>query len=300
MGALPDPAPVEPDEDRAPPAPPAAQSGAPDEPTEQSEHDGDTSDDEDDPDQDEDAVESPLSFVRNPGSVPLGDQTVTVADKPTLTLPTKDHRVQSILSGGARSYIVPGTRHQTMTPLTSHTAQARDALVRAGVLSPGKPSSSYRLFVLPKDAARLRVLYDLSPITARVKSPQCHLPRAIDILADPGARYAIKIDLTDGFYHVPVHPALGRQLGVRFPDGTAYCWTVLPMGLASAPGIMQMVTSEAARLVEQNCPGVTARVYLDDFLFSAASPHLLEPVLPLLRQWGFNVNMRKSIVEPTR
>ena len=72
------------------------------------------------------------------------------------------------------------------------------------------------------------------------------------------------------------------------------------MGLASAPGIMQMVTAEAARLVEQRWPGVKARVYLDDFLFTAETPEELLPVGPLLRYWGFNLNERKSIMTPTR
>ena len=295
MDALPQLPPAEPELLQPPPAPVSGEDGEPDEPD-------DASDASAEPEEggDNDEAESPLSFIRDRSATPLTTQTVSVAPRSNVSLPTQDHRIQSILTAGARSCIAPGTRHQLITVVTPQITQTVSSLVQAGVISPGRPTSTYRLFLIPKNNTHARILYDLSLVTPRVRAPPCHLPRAMDILADTEARFAIKLDLKDGFFHVPIHPTLSRQLGIRLSTGEAYCWNVLPMGLASAPALMQMVTSEAARLVQKHCPGVRARVYLDDFLFKARTAQALLPVAPLLSEWGFNINVTKSVLVPSR
>ena len=72
------------------------------------------------------------------------------------------------------------------------------------------------------------------------------------------------------------------------------------MGLATAPSLMQTVMGAIARLVMARCPAVRARVYLDDFLFSAPSPDLLIAIPDLLRSWGLQMNVRKSQLLPCR
>ena len=60
----------------------------------------------------------------------------------------------------------------------------------------------------------LRVAYDdLSNVfTSLEVKPTCRLPRAVDVLADPSALFAIKVDLRDVFFHkVPVRTGSGHE-----------------------------------------------------------------------------------------
>ena len=72
------------------------------------------------------------------------------------------------------------------------------------------------------------------------------------------------------------------------------------MGLASAPGLMQMVMESIARLITQRCPTVCAKVYLDDFLFTAPEPGVLLQIPDLLSSWGLRINHAKSHLTATR
>ena len=69
------------------------------------------------------------------------------------------------------------------------------------------------------------------------------------------------------------------------------------MGLASAPGIMQMVMTALVRLVTARLPLFRARVYLDGFLFTSSSAAALHEVPPLLTSWGLSINLSKSVLQ---
>ena len=78
--------------------------------------------------------------------------------------------------------------------------------VRAGVLAPGRPVACYPLFAVPKTASVARIVYDLYVLTPFMPRRPCKLPsieRALQAAAD-GYRFAIKIDLRDGYYHIPL------------------------------------------------------------------------------------------------
>ena len=72
------------------------------------------------------------------------------------------------------------------------------------------------------------------------------------------------------------------------------------MGLATAPGLMQLVMRHVTRLVMDRLPSVRAQVYLDDFLFLSRNPEDLLQIPDLFRTWGLRINVAKSIVNPTR
>ena len=103
-----------------------------------------------------------------------------------------------------------------------------------------------------KPDLRVRVIYDLSDLTPYL-TPECHLPRPVDVLADDSAHFAIKADLTDGFYHIPVYKQLRPYLGVSY-RGATYRWARLPMSLSSAPALMQTVGLVAAAVMERPSP----------------------------------------------
>lgn len=258
---------------------------------------GSAGDREEDP---EEADDSALGFLSQPGGGRITpDHHPDFQPPPVLRIPATDHRVQSILTAGAKSFIPPagrGLNHPTFSSRINSELVAN--LVEARLLEPGTVSSSFRLFASPKADGRVRALYDLSPLTPHLSRPSCSLPRAIDLLSRPDALYAVKIDLRDGFFHIPLHPALRPFMGVSY-QGRTYRWTALPMGLATAPSIMQTVMKHVAALACERLPGIHAYVYLDDFLFVAPSAELLAGVAPLLTEWGLRINHAKSVLTPT-
>lgn len=253
---------------------------------------------EEDQDQDED---SNLGFIARAHALPVtDDHHPDFRPRSPITAPVTDHRVQSILTAGAKTFIPRAARsHFAATPSSRIIDETVHSLCAAGILREEPFQSCYRLFVTPKSDLRVRVLYDLSPLTPHIKKPACHLPRALDVLSDGEARFAIKVDLSDGFFHIPIHPGLQRFLGVRH-NRRSYVWTALPMGLASAPGIMQSVMSAIARLITTRLPCVRARVYLDDFLFTSTSAAALHEIPSLLSSWGLQINHAKSVLQASQ
>ncbi|KAF0301937.1 Protein P [Amphibalanus amphitrite] len=275
--------------------PPAVASGPPDQ-----EEDQDDGQDEDQQDEEE---ESPLSFISNRQASPATpEHQIDLEERPQVSPEiARDHRVRSILTTGARTFVPPEARGQFFpTPDTAVTRNIVAALTRHGHLRPGRAKSAYRLFALAKDETRARVLYDLSPLTRHLEPPPCFLPRAIDLLQSTDPLWAIKVGLRHGFYHIPIHPGLQPYMGVRLDNGEEYLWTVLPMGLATAPALMQAVMTSVVKYVQDRIPGVTGKVYLDDFLFHSTRPADLLPIPALLRDIGLQMNTNKSVLEPTQ
>ncbi|KAF0296949.1 Protein P [Amphibalanus amphitrite] len=89
-------------------------------------------------------------------------------------------------------------------------------------------------------------------------------------------------------------------MGVRLQTGEEYLWTVLPMGLATAPALMQAVMTSVVKYVQDRIPAVTGKVYLDDFLFYSTRPDDLLPIPALLRDIGLQMNTNKSVLQPTQ
>ena len=108
-----------------------------------------------------------------------------------------------------------------------------------------------------------------------------------------------KVDLSDAYFHVPIHPEHQKYLQFRW-RGKVYRFTALPFGVASAPRIFTKVL----RPIIQECRrrGVRVVVYLDDLLIishtrkqAAANTKI---VTNLLKKFGFKLNDKKSDTVP--
>ena len=94
--------------------------------------------------------------------------------------------------------------------------------VEAGVLAPGRPRTCYPLFAVPKTASVARLVYDLSSLTPRMPRRPCALPsvkKALQAAAE-GYRFAVKIDLRDGYYHVPLAVSTREQFEIMYNNNT--------------------------------------------------------------------------------
>lgn len=151
--------------------------------------------------------------------------------------------------------------------------------VSGGILEPGKPSACHSLFAVRKSASVARLVYDLSVLTPYMPRRPCSLPsveKALLAAAD-GFHYAIKIDLRDGYYHVPLAPSTRHQFGVVY-DNRTYVFCKLPMGLSTASNEMQWFAGATVKVIAERFPGVIGFAYLDDFLFMSRSPSALSGI----------------------
>ena len=120
--------------------PPAVASGPPED-----QPDGDA---EEDQPGEEDADESPLSFVGGVRSTPASPaHTFDIDQRPVLSPDiASDHRVQSILSSGAKTFVPPAGRGRFhVTKHDQVTANAIAALTRHGHLVPGTARNRLRI-----------------------------------------------------------------------------------------------------------------------------------------------------------
>ena len=175
--------------------------------------------------------------------------------------------------------------------------------VHAGVLKEGiVPERCYRLFPVYKSPNEARLVYDLSSMTGHMPRRRCMLPsmnKALRAVAEEGRVWGIKIDLRDGFYHIPLAPNSQKNFGVLY-NGRIMSFARLPMGLCTASAEMQWFACCTVKVVEATFPGVWGMAYIDDFLFLAREPELLRGVSEFLHESGYVINFQKSIVVPTQ
>ena len=212
------------------------------------------------------------------------------------------HRVKSILTKGLKVRIpVEIPRVWVPSPDSTLMRGAVNDFVACGVLRPSrKPINCYRLFPVPKSASIARLVYDLSQMTPFMPSRPCNLPtvQRAACAAGNGYRYAIKIDLRDGFYHLPLAESTQPNFGVLF-RGETFVFTRLPMGLSIAPSEMQEFACCTVKIVQAKFPGVIGLSYIDDLLFMSRDPVHLEGIPLFLDQIGLQINYSKSVLQPT-
>ncbi len=100
---------------------------------------------------------------------------------------------------------------------------------------------------------------------------------AVEVISSLGlGTNLIKIDLSNTYRMVPVHPADQHLLGIRW-QGSTYLDRALPFGLRSAPNVFTAVADLLAWALF--CEGIHFVIhYLDDFLIFV--PPGLNPIVP--------------------
>ena len=117
----------------------------------------------------------------------------------------------------------------------------------------------------------------------------------------PAGAWTISLNLSEAYYHVPIHPDFRKFLGFRL--GTQkYRFRALPFGLNIAPGVFTRLTNVIVSCLREK--GVCAVAYLDDWLVWADSHQACiiarDVVMLELERRGFLVNIRKSRLTPAQ
>lgn len=133
---------------------------------------------------------------------------------------------------------------------------------------------------------------ELNKVTVKDRTP---LPRINDLVsAMENSKYFASLDLTAGYWQIPLRPEVKHYTAFRVPTGL-YQYRVMPFGLVNAPATFQRWINDL--LGEFRFNGVVA--YLDDILIHASTAEryleLLEVVLAKLS--GFNVFIKMEKCE---
>jgi hypothetical protein len=99
-------------------------------------------------------------------------------------------------------------------------------------------------FIQPKKTGDVRVLTDFRRLNQSLKRRPFPLPKISDLLQKlEHFRYATAIDLSMGYYHIPLDEAAQRLCTTILPWGK-YRYMRLPMGVNVAPDIFQSIMME--------------------------------------------------------
>nr|KAG5695291.1 hypothetical protein BaRGS_028226 [Batillaria attramentaria] len=171
------------------------------------------------------------------------------------------------------------------------------------VSSVSSPAFYSCLFVVPKPGGKWRPVIDLSALNAFLHAPHFRMETVAAVRA--GTRvgdFAVSLDLSDAYLHVPMHPASGRYL--RFAiDGSVYQFKTLPFGLNLSPWIFTRLMDTVEATVRLSLSSQLSN-YLDDLLLKNQIADSLsqdrDVFLSLLRNLGFLVNLDKSDLLPSQ
>ena len=130
---------------------------------------------------------------------------------------TSDHVVNSIIKDGLKLFL-PSINCKDYTP--SKYQIHVDNLLQSGViseipLSDPKPKMLFRLFPVPKaDPHNPRIIIDFKKLTKHLNPPSFKLPNVLKLIqSHRDSDFMIKLDLMNGFFHIPLHKSAMKKYG---------------------------------------------------------------------------------------
>ena len=132
------------------------------------------------------------------------------------------------------------------------------------VQNPGTPGFYSRIFLVPKKEGKLRLIIDLSLLNRYIKKQSFKMETVKSVRQAMRLNdWAVSIDLTDAFLHVPIHHQSRKYLRFVHED-QVYHFTALPFGMSLSPLIFSKLMDVIAAFLRQHA--VSVFPYLDDWL----------------------------------
>ena len=163
---------------------------------------------------------------------------------------------------------------------------------RCGIISPSSSEWASPMVLVNKKDGTVRLCVDYRRLNAASAAEAYPLPRIDDIIDQIGrAQYLTTIDLTKGYWQVPVASEDRHKTAFCTPFGL-FEFNVMPFGLQGAPGTFQ-------RLMDGLIRGLSsfASAYLDDLIICSSTweDHMrhLHVILQRLRNAGLTIKVRK-------
>ena len=191
----------------------------------------------------------------------------------------------------------PIKQYPRRTPFVQRTKIAKLVadMEKKGVISPSKsPWASPVVLVAKKDGST-RFCVDFRRLNAVTKKDVYPLPRIEDILDTLGrARYFSTLDLSTGYWQIPVHPADREKTAFTTHCGL-FEFNRMPFGLCNAPSTFQRLMQTVLAGLDGKC----CFVYIDDILVCSRTfkEHVkhLKLVFDRLRAAGLRLKVGKCM-----
>ena len=163
---------------------------------------------------------------------------------------------------------------------------------REGIIDPSTSEWASPLVIVKKKDGMLRLCVDYRRLNSIAKADAYPMPR-IDDLIDRlgGAKYITTLDLTRGYWQVPMAKESQPLTAFATPFGL-YQFRVMPFGLSGAPATFQRLMDGVIRGLED-----FSAAYLDDLIIYSTQweehLHQLRAVFGRLRDAGLTAKPRK-------
>ncbi|KAL2081694.1 hypothetical protein ACEWY4_023547 [Coilia grayii] len=201
------------------------------------------------------------------------------------TLVAHDIVLKPDTSPQRRSYRVP----ERLLPALK---EELDVMLSLGVIEPSCSDWCSPVVLVPKRDGSIRFCIDFRQVNALSKVDPYPMPRINELVERLGkAKYITTIDLSRGYWQVPLSPRAKEVTAFRTPFGL-YHFNVMPVGLQGAPASFQRLMDRVLRGTHQ-----FAAAYLDDVCIWSNSweEHCrhLRQVLNRIREAGLTINPGK-------
>ena len=170
------------------------------------------------------------------------------------------------------------------------------------VQNPGTLGFYSRLFLVPKKNGKLRPVIDLSLLNHYIHKQHFKMETVKSVSQSIMFNdWAVSIDLTDAYLHVPIHPISRKYLRFVY-DHQVFQFTALQFGMSLSPWIFtKLMNVIAAHLCLH---AVSLFPYLDDWLIRDLLRNRLiahtKYTLQTVQNMGFIPNLKKSDLIPTQ
>eukprot|EP01012_Entosiphon_sulcatum_P026216 TRINITY_DN3161_c0_g1_i12.p1 TRINITY_DN3161_c0_g1~~TRINITY_DN3161_c0_g1_i12.p1 ORF type:complete len:671 (+),score=49.04 TRINITY_DN3161_c0_g1_i12:806-2818(+) len=160
------------------------------------------------------------------------------------------------------------------------------------------------LFTRPKKTGGVRLITDLRALNSATTTPhfkQNGLSNLLQILQLREVEWGTTLDLRDWFFHLGIHPRLGRWMRLRV-GAHGYQFRALPFGYQASP----YWTTKVSKIVQNELERkkIIFNWYVDDIIILGANPTIVAEhttvVLRTLNRLGIRVNWDKSKIQPAQ
>jgi hypothetical protein len=198
--------------------------------------------------------------------------------------------------------LLPGAKPFREAPRRQNPAKATVAretvedLLRLGMIEESASPFASGIVLVNKKDGTYRMCIDFRKLNGITKKDAYPLPRIDDMLEKlGGAKYFSSLDLTSGFWQVPLDEE-SREYTAFVTQNGFYQWRRMPFGLCNATASFQRLMNKALVSVS-NRHGNLVLCYIDDVLIatSTVEEHLirLQEVFQCLRNAGLKIKASK-------